>query len=627
MEEEIKSEFEKSSFSVEQDDQILPTLLSYCINYKLSPKDLLSSWEFYYLDRQLSGLELKNAYLDGFLKYLQTETKEKQIKEESNIYSSNNIESLLNNNTEESFLNSPNAQIQNQELYLNSSSKKSNASKIITPFGERTSKFMSHSVFNAHNLVDKSTNQDAENSEEDEIIKRVKPGQRCSLTVVRSLPKSGFRIYDITENRVNYLENRINKSARKFTAFEQYGKLSDATMASEEEIFAVGMVVCDAEGRLNEKSVLLQCSVEQSMGQRVRLDLRNLPKFSLFPGQVIGIKGRNPSGHHFVATQLFDQLPVQKTDSSLLLLPHAKRREIDSPISNSPSSMNAKKREISFDDSSSSNCPPSRVLSSIIACGPFTTCDNLLFEPLEDLLAYCRRKPPQLLILMGPFVDSEHPEIKKGTVDRSFRDIFHIEIIRRIQDFTQYMGSAVRVILVPSVRDAHHDLIFPQPAFDISLVEDPTQQITCLANPNIFTSNEITFGCCNVDILKQISGEEISRNPTTSQSDRIARLATHLLNQQSYYPLYPPAIGVPLDFSVSPKALEISSFPDVLILPSDLNPFIKVLTVGEENNNQAVKKLICVNPGRLAKGIGGGMFVELNYNQDIDSTNASIIRI
>jgi len=33
---------------------------------------------------------------------------------------------------------------------------------------------------------------------------------------------------------------------------------------------------------------------------------------------------------------------------------------------------------------------------------------------------------------MGPFVDSEHPEIKKGTVDGTFDDIFHGEIIRRV---------------------------------------------------------------------------------------------------------------------------------------------------------------------------------------------------
>jgi DNA polymerase alpha subunit B len=46
----------------------------------------------------------------------------------------------------------------------------------------------------------------------------------------------------------------------------------------------------------------------------------------------------------------------------------------------------------------------------------------------------------------------------------------------------------------------------------------------------------------------------------------------------SYYPLYPPAAGVPLDFSLAKEALEISSAPDVLLLTSDLAPFVKVIT-------------------------------------------------
>uniref|UniRef100_A0A453SUU1 DNA polymerase alpha subunit B n=1 Tax=Aegilops tauschii subsp. strangulata TaxID=200361 RepID=A0A453SUU1_AEGTS len=88
------------------------------------------------------------------------------------------------------------------------------------------------------------------------------------------------------------------------------------------------------------------------------------------------------------------------------------------------------------------------------------------------------------------FIDSDHPEIKKGTSDQSFHDIFHFEILRKLQDFTQYLGHNVRVILVPSVRDAHHDAVFPQPAFDSHLPEDITQQITCLSNPSLFSSNE-----------------------------------------------------------------------------------------------------------------------------------------
>jgi hypothetical protein len=44
----------------------------------------------------------------------------------------------------------------------------------------------------------------------------------------------------------------------------------------------------------------------------------------------------------------------------------------------------------------------------------------------------------------------------------------------QIQDFTQYLGNTVRVILIPSVRDAHHDFVFPQvcnfPYWDSDLI-------------------------------------------------------------------------------------------------------------------------------------------------------------
>nr|KAJ0209245.1 hypothetical protein LSAT_V11C400180730 [Lactuca sativa] len=62
----------------------------------------------------------------------------------------------------------------------------------------------------------------------------------------------------------------------------------------EKSIFAVGMVCCEEE---------LQSSVEHSGGQRVRLDLQKLDQFSLFPSQVAGIEGHNPSGHYLIATK------------------------------------------------------------------------------------------------------------------------------------------------------------------------------------------------------------------------------------------------------------------------------------------------------------------------------------
>lgn len=44
---------------------------------------------------------------------------------------------------------------------------------------------------------------------------------------------------------------------------------------------------------------------------------------------------------------------------------------------------------------------------------------------------------------------------------------------------------------------------------------------------------QVKVGCCTVDILKQVSGEEISRTaPDAKPIDRLSRLANHILSQQ-----------------------------------------------------------------------------------------------
>lgn len=52
-----------------------------------------------------------------------------------------------------------------------------------------------------------------------------------------------------------------------------------------------------------------------------------------------------------------------------------------------------------------------RALSIFAASGPFTTSDSLVYEPLNDLLGAVRAARPDVVVLMGPFVDAEHPKV------------------------------------------------------------------------------------------------------------------------------------------------------------------------------------------------------------------------
>ncbi|XP_009127568.1 DNA polymerase alpha subunit B [Brassica rapa] len=617
--EEIKKEFSRSGFALAEEDEILQRCVTLCINYSLKPSELVSSWELYHLNRQSIDQTVKNEEMDGFLLHLQNQQKESIMKEESglHIYSNRDVDMLLDGipeDTEDEIVTTPTSK--SQRLLpdpFDSISKSrdygySTGKSVghVTPFGQRGQKFVVRfNIGDAAAQAENGDNNDVENSEDDMIIKKVQTRRRCSLKVNGLGPEPGCRfMYYRTEDRFDSLEKRIVRHADAFAASGLYEEQVDPAVASQRSIFSVGMICCDGEGVLNDKSILLQSSAERTSGQRVPLDLNRLNQFSIFPGQIVGIEGQNPSGHYFTASKLLDTVPLTVTAD--MDLPPAKKQNLDQEVL-TLAEESREKSEVSF----------------IIASGPFTTLDNLLFEPLSELLAHAKRKPPQLLLLLGPFVDSNHPEIEKGAVDGTFSEIFQVEVIRRVQEYVEFMGSEVRVVLVPSLRDANHDFVFPQPPFDIH-IPDLEHQITSLSNPGTFEANKVKVGCCTVDVLKQLSVEEMSRNPCGVPTDRLGRLASHLLRQRSFYPLYPPPESLPYDSRLAPQALQISSIPDILLLPSDMKYFVKVLSIGE---GEDAAKCVCVNPGRLAKGEGAGTFVELTYKGDPESMHASVISI
>lgn len=67
-------------------------------------------------------------------------------------------------------------------------------------------------------------------------------------------------------------------------------------------------------------------------------------------------------------------------------------------------------------------------LSMLVAAGPFTSKDDALYEPLQAVLDHCSERPPHVLLLLGPFVDVEHPSIQAGTIQDSFDDIFATQV-------------------------------------------------------------------------------------------------------------------------------------------------------------------------------------------------------
>ncbi|CAI5962260.1 unnamed protein product [Closterium sp. NIES-65] len=160
----------------------------------------------------------------------------------------------------------------------------------------------------------------------------------------------------------------------------------------------------------------------------------------------------------------------------------------------------------------------------------------------------------------------------------------------QVEEYCERAGGSCKVLLLPSLRDAHHTMIFPQPPFDSSDFEDPRKQVLTLGNPSAFTlDNQVGIACSSTDILRHLSKEEIARVAPgdSATSDRMSRLAAHMIGQRSFYPLFPPPPATCLDLSCCPQALDLPFAPHLLFLPSDLVPFVKVLPKQTPPHGQA----------------------------------------
>ena len=70
-------------------------------------------------------------------------------------------------------------------------------------------------------------------------------------------------------------------------------------------------------------------------------------------------------------------------------------------------------------------------------------------------------------------------------------------------------------------------------------------------------------------------------------------------------PINPVPLGVSLDYDQMSRIQFPENFvPDVILAPSDLQPFARFLC----------NKSLFVNPGRLTKGKGGGSYAFVQFN-------------
>lgn len=344
------------------------------------------------------------------------------------------------------------------------------------------------------------------------------------------------------------------------------------------ETVVVGRIVCDSleGGRLNTASVMLETSRRLGTGSRTKLDLSAVQSFAFFPGQLVAMKGTNGSS----------EFKVNEILTPPALPPAASARD-------------------EFRKEST---------TIIVACGPFTPHTDLSFEALKALRDVVLESRPNSVILSGPFIDLSHPMIKSGDIDcasDTLDDLFQELITPIVKDFPG-------LLVIPHINDsASRHPCYPQEALP-RLVTGLPKSAKLLPNPALFSLDEVSYGISTNDILKHLTTSEISRNPT--EKNGLARQSSHILQQRRFYPLFPGPTSesgstANLDMGFAGLSEFGSSLPDILISPSDMTTFVKV-----------VEGVIVINPGSLSKRAGAGSYarVYIKPRDHPDSSTAGV---
>ncbi|XP_031640662.1 DNA polymerase alpha subunit B [Contarinia nasturtii] len=345
------------------------------------------------------------------------------------------------------------------------------------------------------------------------------------------------RIFDIGEEICAKL---IKEHSDKY-GNDLYKEAFEYSASSQGVMRCVGRICSDSDDRLGLYSTMLIGADEITL-RPYRLHFDRMKGFSLFPGQTVFVQGTNPRNDSFFVDEIIGE------------------------------------RNLTY-----SRTPQvTENLNIIVASGPFTSKTDLIYEPLNELLAYCKQHKPDILILLGPFLDADHPNLLDGTMKVPLETHFFETMISGI---VNSVGCDTEVFIVSSSQDAHSTFIYPTAPYAHS---SPYKNVTFLPDPCIIKLNGVTIGMTATDIYSHITDAEIAVNA----GDKVKRVASYLFNQASFYPLNPPSEKVSVDSGLVKEFATLSIVPNILILKSDVKCFAREVKDGSNG-------CLILNPGSM----------------------------
>lgn len=145
----------------------------------------------------------------------------------------------------------------------------------------------------------------------------------------------------------------------------------------------VGRICSDSDSKLDQNSTLLIGADEMQL-RTARISFNRLKTYAVFPGQILFAQGLNPRGDTFFVDQIYSERALKYAEAPQL----------------------------------------SEDLSFVVASGPFTMTDDINYESLTELLAYCKQHKPDILILLGPFLDADNQMVQECSIKTPYATHF-----------------------------------------------------------------------------------------------------------------------------------------------------------------------------------------------------------
>ncbi|XP_011352611.1 DNA polymerase alpha subunit B isoform X2 [Ooceraea biroi] len=361
---------------------------------------------------------------------------------------------------------------------------------------------------------------------------------RIFTYVCRSLGNKLFKLWSVATDANNAADVRYVTNVRSVnqTYFRTFGRINTKKESTKTMIL---------EGSMRRKGL--------SAAESIELDFRNVKQYSVFSGQIVAVEATNPLGDTLYVREVF-----------------AKAYAPQAPTPRFESRINV-----------------------YVAAGPFTGTSNMNYHALWDLMGKVAIDEPHILILIGPFIDYTHPEVENMT--DTYQEYFE-KLLTRLMESTR---KSTQVVLVASNRDVHQEPIFPTPQYNIFNEKfiQSYLNLKLMPDPCILDVEGLKIGITSVDVIKHIGKEEISN---ISGMDRLSRLADHVLSQTCFYPVYPPSEDLNVDTEMWEKYTFFDQQPHLLILPSDMRCYCKVIndcvTVNPERLYKNTYAKLCIKP-------------------------------